>query len=105
MNIDTNGHWKLYWGNMPLPQGTEAVGTIDGGALILLQSGVYVRGNAGAISNLDQTAVKKELGLPVHGGKRAGAGRPETDRKQRNIQASDAEWELIKAYADKVRGK
>lgn len=41
----------------------------------------------------------------THGGKREGSGRPPTDRRQRNIMASDAEWELIKKYADEVRGK
>jgi hypothetical protein len=42
---------------------------------------------------------------PVHGGKRDGAGRPPTGRKQRKLQATDAEWELILKYADEVRGK
>ena len=107
MIIDTDGKWKIYWGAMPLPQGAEPIGTIDGSALILLQTGIYVKGNAGSISNLDQTAVKKTLGLPIQGGYRPGSGRKplEEPRKQRKLQATDAEWELILAYADKVRGK
>jgi hypothetical protein len=105
MKIDMNGNWKLYWGNMPLPQEAEPIGVIDGGALILLRSGKYVRGNAGGISNLEQSAVKIELGLPIHGGGPLGTGRPTTGRKQRKLQATDQEWELILKYADKVRGK
>lgn len=42
---------------------------------------------------------------PLHGGKRPGAGRPQTDRRQRNIMASDSEWDLIKKVADKVRSE
>jgi hypothetical protein len=105
MNIDQNGNWKLYWGAIPLPQDAEAIGVVDGSALILMSTGIYVRGNAGAISSLDQTAIKKELGLPTQGGKRPGAGRPVTGRKKRFLQATDAEWESILKYADEVRGK
>jgi hypothetical protein len=39
------------------------------------------------------------------GGKREGAGRPATGRKQRNLQATDEEWEKILKYANEVRGK
>lgn len=110
MKIDIEGEWKLYWDNMPLPQGAEVIGTVslmDGnnGVLLYLQSGIYVQGNAGSISSLEQIEVKKELGLPTHGGTRAGAGRPKTGRTQRKLQATNEEWELILEYADEVRGK
>ena len=37
------------------------------------------------------------------GGKRPGAGRPVTGRTPRRLQATDEEWALIRAYADKAR--
>ena len=48
---------KLYWGNMPLPQGAEILGTVtretgETGALIKLPTGIYVQGNAGALRSL-----------------------------------------------------
>ena len=112
MQIDSNGKWKLYWGASPLPEGAKAIGTVsretgDHGALILMPTGVYVQGNAGSVRNIDQTAVKKALGLPVHGGKRPGSGRPEIDnpRRQRQpIVATDDEWAEIKSRA-KTAGK
>jgi hypothetical protein len=103
MKIDMNGNWKLYWGNIPLPQEAEPIGVIDGGALILLRSGKYVRGNAGGISCLDQLEVKAELGLLTHGsGKHSRVDISKTRRKQRKLQATDHEWELILRYADKL---
>lgn len=66
MKIDTNGKWKLYWGNMPLPKNSKAIGTVDRkesvrGALLLLESGLYVCGNVGCIGGLDQVEVKRLL--------------------------------------------
>lgn len=66
LTYSKNGKWKLYWGGMPLPKGAEALGTVtraefDQGALILLQSGQYVQGNAGAVRALDQSAVNAAL--------------------------------------------
>jgi hypothetical protein len=57
-----NGKWKLYWGDMPIPAGSEALGTVtrdgyDTGALIRLASGQYVQGNAGSMRPLDPSAV------------------------------------------------
>ena len=51
----------LYWGAMPLPEGAVMLGCIYrnngvGGALIRLQNGNYVQGNAGSIRSLDQKA-------------------------------------------------
>jgi hypothetical protein len=61
-----NGKWKLYWGGMPLPAGSEALGTVtrdgyDTGALIRLASGQYVQGNAGSIRALDPAAVDNAI--------------------------------------------
>lgn len=61
-----NGKWKLYWGDMPLPAGGEALGTVtrdgyDTGALIRLASGQYVQGNAGATRPLDPSAVDSAI--------------------------------------------
>ena len=61
-----NGKWTLYWGDMPLPAGGEALGTVtrdgyDTGALIRLASGQYVQGNAGAIRPLDSSAVDSAI--------------------------------------------
>ena len=56
MQVDKDGNWRLWWGNMPLPDGAKVKGTVDHrgrrGALILLASGRYVMGNHGMISNL-----------------------------------------------------
>lgn len=60
MKFSKNGNWKIYWGEMPLPKGAEALGTIkrDGeltaGVLIRLATGVYVQGNAGVVRSLPQ---------------------------------------------------
>lgn len=110
MKIDIGGDWKPYWDNVPLPHGAEVIGSIslnDGnnGVLLLLQSGIYVQGNAGSVSSIEQIEVKKQLGVPTHGGTRAGAGRPKTGRSQRKLQATNEEWELILEYADEVRSK
>ena len=61
-----NGKWKLYWGDMPIPAGSEALGTVtrdgyDTGALIRLASGQYVQGNAGSMRPLDPSAVDSAL--------------------------------------------
>lgn len=66
LSVSKNGNWKMYWGEMRLPQGAESLGTVktdDGktGALIKLSSGVYVRGNAGGIVTLPQTDVMQAL--------------------------------------------
>jgi hypothetical protein len=42
----------------------------------------------------DDLLMESEL-PPMHGGKREGAGRPETGRKQRKLQATDEEWAQI----------
>ena len=59
------------------------------------------------IANYTKNTRDTPLSVTGHGGFRPGAGRkplPEP-RKQRKLQATDAEWELIKKYADEVRGK
>lgn len=61
-----NGKWKLYWGDMPIPAGSEALGTVtrdgyDTGALIRLASGQYVQGNAGSMRPLDPSAVDSAI--------------------------------------------
>ena len=65
IRIKTGGNWRSWWGNMPLPKGAEAVGTVQTengqGALIRLESGQYVQGNAGAISNLPQNEIIKKI--------------------------------------------
>jgi len=110
MKIQIGGEWKVYWDNIPLPLGAEVIGTVsltegNNGVLLFLQSGIYVQGNDGSVTSLEQMEVKKELGLPTHGGNRAGAGRPKTGRTQRKLQATNEEWELILEYADEVRSK
>ena len=60
--VRVDGAWRIYWGPGPLPAGAEAKGIIirdgyDTGALILLSSGQYVQGNAGAIRTLNQRDV------------------------------------------------
>lgn len=49
---------RTYWGQMPLPMGSELVGGYSdksrAGALIRMKTGIYVCGNAGAISNIPQ---------------------------------------------------
>ena len=49
---------KVYWGLMPLPIGSKLVGGYSdknrAGALIKLQTEIYVCGNAGVIANIPQ---------------------------------------------------
>lgn len=49
---------KIYWGQMPLPMNSELVGGYSdknrAGALIKMQTGIYVCGNAGTIANIPQ---------------------------------------------------
>ena len=65
MKISITGNWKLYWGVMPLPEGSEVVGIVTRdtgtGALIRLASGKYVQGNAGSIRNLPQREAEELL--------------------------------------------
>ena len=67
ITISKGANWKHYWGQMPLPAGAEALGTISRetgtGALIKLASGVYVQGNAGAVRTLPQAEVERALAL------------------------------------------
>lgn len=60
--VDPNGAWRLYWGNAPIPAGSQIAGTVsrdvgDTGALIRTAAGIYVQGNAGALRSLDQRKV------------------------------------------------
>lgn len=66
LKITKTGKWQLYWGNMPLPEGSESLGvvnrsTLDTGALIRLANGNYVQGNAGGIRTLDRKEVDAAL--------------------------------------------
>ncbi len=49
---------RLYWGVMPLPKGATLLGGYSdnhrAGALIRLSKGMYICGNAGAVSNIIQ---------------------------------------------------
>ena len=68
LTVTKTGNWKLYWGVMPLPQGTEALGLVkretgETGALIRLENGVYVQGNAGGIRTLPQRDVEDALAI------------------------------------------
>lgn len=62
-----NGNWSLYWGSMPLPVGSEALGIVSRetgtGALIRLANGKYVQGNAGGIKSLPQREVEQALSV------------------------------------------
>ena len=55
----------LYWGAMPLPSGAVCLGLRrdlgDMGAVLLLSSGAYIQGNAGAIRVLDEYEVPRAL--------------------------------------------
>jgi hypothetical protein len=59
---------RMYWGPSSLPHGSHFEGTIrrpDGrtGALIQINhTGVYVQGNAGMVTTLDQDAIRDILG-------------------------------------------
>lgn len=84
--VDLGGAWRIWWGNAPLPSGAQALGTItrdvgDTGALILLPSGQYRQGNAGAVRSLDQRKVAAAVEAAAHarGGARVGAGRATAD--------------------------
>lgn len=53
-----------YWGALPLPQGAVMLGCIYrkngiGGALLRLQNGIYVQGNAGTTRLIDQKAAEE----------------------------------------------
>lgn len=67
LTISTIGKkWQIYWGYTPLPTGAEALGTVtrstgETGALLRLNSGQYVQGNAGAIRTLPQREVTEAL--------------------------------------------
>lgn len=69
IKIDQAADWRLYWGPAPLPASAAAVGTVEiegshyrKGALIQLQSGIYVQGNGGAIRTLPQAEIAAALG-------------------------------------------
>jgi len=70
LTIDSAGPWRLYW-STPLPQGAQALGTVTRnargavGALLLLASGVYVQGNAGALRSLPQSQIKSMIGRHI----------------------------------------
>jgi hypothetical protein len=65
ITIKKSKNWKFYWGVMPLPKGATNHGLVtrngQTGALICLESGLYVQGNAGGIRNLPQQEVKDAL--------------------------------------------
>lgn len=66
MKFSKSANWQLYWGAMPLPVNSEALGVVtrttgESGALIRLSTGVYVQGNAGGIRNLPQGDVQAAL--------------------------------------------
>lgn len=94
MKYSKNGNWKMYWGGTILPQGAQALGTIKrknelvGGALIQLESGVYVQGNAGSIRSLPQDKVEELIArseaaaaLGSIGGRRSSKAKTEAARK------------------------
>lgn len=70
LQINQTADWQLYWGIAPLPAGAVAIGTVEitkgrghyrRGALIRLQSGIYVQGNGGSIRTLPQAAIADAL--------------------------------------------
>jgi hypothetical protein len=69
ITVSRGAGWKHYWGQMPLPAGAEALGTISretgAGALIKLASGAYVQGNAGSIRTLPQREVEQALAASI----------------------------------------
>lgn len=72
ITVNPAGKWKHYW-TSPLPQGARALGTVnrgngEEGALLLMPTGLYVQGNAGAIRSLPQRDVRAALELPARGG-------------------------------------
>jgi hypothetical protein len=67
LTVTKSNNWKLYWGAMPLPDGAEALGIVKrdtgSGALIRLENGNYVQGNAGGIRGLPQHEVENALAV------------------------------------------
>ena len=64
LSIDHAGKWKVYWGAGPLPKGAVALGTVtrdgtDTGALLLMRTGLYYQGNAGAVRGLPQRKIRE----------------------------------------------
>lgn len=105
--VDLGGAWRIYWGVAPLPAGAQAIGTVtrgigDTGALILLGSGRYSQGNAGALRALDQSKVVAAIdsAAPGRGGARAGAGRVTADGAQGVIRKNVT---LDQVSIDKLR--
>jgi hypothetical protein len=57
---------QMFWGPSNLPKNAKFCGVVqrktgDSGALIVLQNGIFVQGNAGIIRTLDQRKVSKSL--------------------------------------------
>jgi len=66
MTITPSTRTSLYWGMMPLPVGSIALGIIDRGngdkgVLIQLANGITVQGNAGSIRSLPQSEVRTAM--------------------------------------------
>lgn len=94
ITVDTNGKWGLYTNTIPV--GSEALGTVtlgigDTGALVRMQSGVYVQINAGALRSLDARKVAAALGQYSFG------GRPKTIDGARRVNMYLDEHSIAKA--------
>lgn len=67
LKVEKSGKkWQVYWGYLALPVGAEAFGTVtretgETGALIRLNTGIYVQGNAGGIRTLPQREAEEAV--------------------------------------------
>lgn len=111
--VDLGGAWRLYWGAMPLPAGSEALGTVtrgagDTGALIRTGYGHYMQGNAGVLRRLDPRKIAACLAEPpvgyTHGGARPGGGKRPADGAQgvvrKNVTLDQASIDALRALGD-----
>lgn len=113
MSVELGGdRWRIFWGLMPLPGNARVIGVvaINGlgwGALLLMPAGIYMQGNGGVCSSLDQSLVRDALSKAragSHGGAGRGAGRKVADGatglRRRNITIDDGSAERLKALGD-----
>lgn len=66
VKVSVKGNWRASWGTGPLPSGAGALGTItrngaDAGALLLMRTGYYFQGNAGALRRLPQRKIREAI--------------------------------------------
>lgn len=66
-SISLNADWRPYWGTSPLPNGVKPIGVVTRsesktnrvGALLQAVSGMYVQGNNGSTTAVNNQAIRK----------------------------------------------